>query len=300
VLLDDADKRKPVPGLSNKGWQVVVVNYTNTSDLQFKLAGVDTVISTVSGEAQLKLIEAASSARVRRFVPAEFGGPPALRAADDPLDNDRRRALLRLAQLEVTGMRFCVFTCGIFYERFAPGGLAQSQLGFSSGISGEGAYLMDFRRLVARLPHDDDEGRPAKVSMISVKDLAHYVVASLALSPWPREFRVRGDRMNIRELVALAESMRGQSKPPGVETVHPLLIWHPGRTFDTQQYPRSSLVAAEEQARTSRNRSRELQLHHLITTAAGHWDFSEDNLSERVDVEVERFRAYLARVWTNP
>lgn len=189
----------------------MVVKYTSSSALQFKLAGVDTVISTVSGEAQLKLIEAAAAARVRRYVPAEYGGPPALRSQDDILDNERRRALLRLVQLESSGMRFCVFTCGIFYERFAPGGLAQSQLGVSSGIGSEGSYLMDYRRLVARLPYSDADGRSAKVSMISVKDLARSIVAAFNVSSWPREFRVRGDRMSVRELVAVAESVRGKS-----------------------------------------------------------------------------------------
>lgn len=187
------------------------MSYTSTSDLQFKLAGVDTVVSTVSGEAQLKLIDAAAAARVRRFVPAEFGGPPALRPSDDILDNERRRALLRLAQLESTGMRFCVFTCGIFYERFGPGGLGHSQLGLSSGLGSEGSYLMDYRRMTARLPPNNTDGHSAKVSMISVKDLAHFIVASFALSTWPREFRVRGDRMSVRELVTVAESVRGWS-----------------------------------------------------------------------------------------
>lgn len=205
-----------MPGLSNKGWQVVVVSYNSTSDLQFKLAGVDTVVSTVSGEAQLKLIDAAAAARVRRFVPAEFGGPPALRPSDDLLDNERRRALLRLAQLESSGMRFCVFTCGIFYERFAPGGLGHSQLGTSSGLGSEGSYLMDYRRQTARLPPNNADGHSARVSMISVKDLAHYIVASFALSSWPREFRVRGDRMSVRELVAVAESVRGWCLSKGI------------------------------------------------------------------------------------
>jgi hypothetical protein len=204
---------KPVPGLSNKGWQVVVVNYGSASDLQFKLAGVDTVISTVSGDAQLKLIDAAAGARVRRFVPAEFGGPPALRPSNDILDNERRQALLRLAQLDSTGMRFCVFTCGVFYDRFGPGGLAQSQLGVSSGIGAEGAYLMDYRRMLARLPYNNADGRSAKISMISVRDLAHFIVAALSMSSWPREFRVRGDRMSVREVVSVAESVRGSGFP---------------------------------------------------------------------------------------
>ncbi|RMZ80059.1 hypothetical protein DV738_g3097, partial [Chaetothyriales sp. CBS 135597] len=129
--------RGQVPGLSSKGWQVLVVDYNNTADLKFKLAGVDTVISTVSGTAQLNLIDAAASAHVRRFVPSEFGGPPSLRPEGDRLDNHHREAILKLLQLEPHGMSFTVFTCGVLYERFAPGGLSSSQIGVNKAIGRE-------------------------------------------------------------------------------------------------------------------------------------------------------------------
>lgn len=101
-----------------------MVNYDEQSDLKYKLAGVDTVISTVSGQAQLNLIEAAAQAHVRRFVPSEFGGPPGLRPEGDPLDNKRRDAIILLAKRKETHeMQFAVFVCGVFFERFGPGGL---------------------------------------------------------------------------------------------------------------------------------------------------------------------------------
>lgn len=101
-----------------------MVDYDEASDLRFKLAGVDTVISTVSGLAQLKLIDAAAHAHVRRFVPSEFGGPPGQRPEGDPLDNYRREAIILLAKKKAThGMDFAVFVCGVFFERFGPGGL---------------------------------------------------------------------------------------------------------------------------------------------------------------------------------
>lgn len=79
--------------------------------------------------------------------------------------------------------------------------------------------------------------------------------------------------------------------------VQRLLSSDTGRSFDVQRYSRPALMDAQTQARSSRDRSRELQLHHLIATAEGHWDFAEENLKDRVEVEAERFRAYLARVW---
>lgn len=185
------------------------MDYTNRADLEFKLAGVDTVISTVSGNAQLALIDAAAAAHVRRFVPSEFGGPPSLRPPDDLLDNGRHSAILRLRQLESLGTRFTIFTCGVLYERFAPGGMAASQIGLRSHIGHEGDYLMDFRRRRARIPCLNSAGHPATICMTSARDVARFVVAALDLPSWPREFRLRGERMSVRDIVAIAEEIQG-------------------------------------------------------------------------------------------
>jgi hypothetical protein len=53
---------------------VVVVDYDSQTDLLYALRGTDLVISTVSGSSQINLIDAASRAEVRRFVPADFEG----------------------------------------------------------------------------------------------------------------------------------------------------------------------------------------------------------------------------------
>lgn len=73
-----------------------------------------------------------------------------------------------------------------------------------------------------------------------------------------------------------------------------------GRNFDVQRYSQSALTQAATNARASRDRPRELQLHHLIATGEGRYDFSDTNLKDRVDIETERFRAYLTRVWAKP
>ena len=59
-----------------------MVDYSKKSELRFALAGVDTVISTISGAAQIALIDAAAAAHVRRFVPSEFEGSPAARTTE--------------------------------------------------------------------------------------------------------------------------------------------------------------------------------------------------------------------------
>lgn len=178
-------------------------------DLQFKLAGVDVVISTISGPAQLAVINAAAISQVRRFVPSEFAGLPRLRPANDPFDAGRHAALQRLAQLESTGMVSAIFSCGIFYERFAPGGMQQSQLGLNSHIAGEGEYLLNFRRCRAEVPYFSIAGPPVYVCMTSAQDVARAVVASLDLASWPKVFQLRGDRLTVEHIVSIAEHIRG-------------------------------------------------------------------------------------------
>lgn len=74
--------------------------------------GVDTVISTVTGSPQLRLIEAAVQCRVRRFAPAEFEGQPGLRSTIEVLDRGRNAALALLQHY--TGyIQYTVFVCGI-------------------------------------------------------------------------------------------------------------------------------------------------------------------------------------------
>ena len=203
------DRQQPKPHLVAKGWQVVVTNYSNGSSLAFNLAGVDTVISTISGASQLALIDAAAQAGVRRFAPSEFEGLPSLRPEQDPLDRGKRAALQRLHQYQAHGMQYCVFTCGILYERFAPGGMIASNIGRGSGVSGEGDYVLNIRQMKALIPHKPN-GQPAVVCITSAQDVGRFVAMAVNLQQWPTELRMFGERMNISNLVRTAEVMRGQ------------------------------------------------------------------------------------------
>jgi hypothetical protein len=170
---------------------------------------VDVVISTISGRAQLALIDAAAISRVRRFVPSEFAELPSLRPVNDPFDQGRHAALQKLAQLESSGMISTVFSCGIFYERFAPGGLQQSQLGLNGHIASEGDYLLNFRHCRAEVPYASIAGPPVYVCMTSISDIARAVVAALDLNSWPKAFQLRGDRLTVEQIVGIAEQVRG-------------------------------------------------------------------------------------------
>ncbi|OQV01592.1 Alcohol dehydrogenase GroES-like domain-containing protein isoform 2 [Cladophialophora immunda] len=178
-------------------------------------------------------------------------------------------------------MRFTVFTCGVLYERFAPGGMAASQIGLRSNIGQEGDYLMDFRRRRAQVPYLNSAGQPATICMTSAADVARFVVAALDLPSWPREFRLRGERLSVRDVVAIAEEIQG-------------------RPFEVSGHTRSSLQDALTYARAVGDQARETRVHHLIATAEGRYDFVNTNLNQLVAVHPESFRDWLLRTRLDP
>ena len=200
---------------------MIKVDYNNQDELRYSLTGVDTVISTISGVAQIALIDAAAHVHVRRFVPSEFEGRPSLRPPqNDVLDRGKSASLTRLQHYRKYGMEYTVFVCGIFYERFAPGGMTSLQLGHGTNVSGEGEYIMDIRKMKAHIPSYSNAGQVVYICMTSAEDVARFVVAALDLQQWPTEFRMQGERMTVSEVVKVAEDMRGMFYPL---TVSPLV-----------------------------------------------------------------------------
>lgn len=165
------------------------------------------VISTISGVEQLNLIDAARRARVRTFVPSEFEGALGHRPApgSDPFDNDSSIALdelRRWASSRHYPMKHTVFSCGIFYERFAPGGLRSYNMGASCRIPNQGDYLIDVGLGTAELPESNSQGRPVQITLTSAVDVARFVAAAieLGLDNWPREFKMRGARITPQRI----------------------------------------------------------------------------------------------------
>lgn len=197
------------PQLSSAGYQVAVIDYSEPETLRFALRGIDTVISTVTGPNQIQLIQAAVAARVRRFAPAEFEGPPRLRAANDPLDRGRSVARQWLNHYS-QNIQSTAFVCGILYERFQPGGLAQSQIGMISGFSGEGDYIMNCRLMTAQAPAYDHNNEPnATICMTAAQDVARFVTQSLDLRTWPSELRMHGQRIQVKDFVLQVQRLTG-------------------------------------------------------------------------------------------
>ncbi|KAM0285634.1 hypothetical protein ACHAQH_001340 [Verticillium albo-atrum] len=195
--------------------QVAVVDYDDAAAIQFALQGVDLVISTFRGPAQVNVIHAARRAGVGHFVPAEFeGGLNHRPAADDPLDYGSSEALellRRYAGSKPRNFQWTAFSCGIFYERFGPGGLGTYGMGTTSNLANQGDYLVDVGVGTADIVETNSSGRPVQVCMTSLDDLARYIASAieLGLTEWPREFKLRGDRLSTRDIFAACSNVLG-------------------------------------------------------------------------------------------
>lgn len=171
------------------------------------------MISTISGAEQINLIDAARRARVRLFVPSEFEGSLSHRPTNDPLDHGSHAALellQRCAQAKPHSMQYTIFSCGLFMERFAPGGLQVYNLGSSTGVQSPNDYIADVANATGEIIENNAQGRPVRVNLTSVYDVARFVAAAIEIGPgtWPREFRMRGDHMSVRDIITACSGVR--------------------------------------------------------------------------------------------
>ena len=185
------------------------MDYTDIESLKFALRGIDTVISTVTGPNQIALIQAAVAVRVRRFIPAEFEGPPRFRGVNDPLDRSRTLALQFLSQYSQQQLiETTTIVCGILYERFQPGGLHQSRMCLTSGFGREGDYMMNCRTMEAMIPAYDDPN--VTICMTAAQDVARFVTKAIDIPQWPSELQMTGQRFFVRDLVELVKRLKGR------------------------------------------------------------------------------------------
>ncbi|KAI1497090.1 hypothetical protein F5X99DRAFT_421595 [Biscogniauxia marginata] len=270
---------------TNYDCQVAVVDYTNLENLEYTLKGVDLVISTISGAEQLNLIDAARRAHVRCFVPSEFEGslnhrPP---ANNDPFDNGSSTALEQLRRWSASTrhpMKYTVFSCGIFYERFAPGGLREYNMGATCQIQNQGDYMIDVGYGKADIPDKSPDGRSVQVVMTSAVDVARFVAAAVELdiNTWPREFKMRGARLTPQRIQEHCSEVRGVQ-------------------FHVTTWPYQDLLSWLQYYEQHHDNARWYFMQHLVQTANGRYNFGEANLNDLVDVEPVPFRQWLETNW---
>ncbi|KAF2798193.1 NAD(P)-binding protein [Melanomma pulvis-pyrius CBS 109.77] len=272
--------RSPPPDLLSQGYQCQVVDYTDSSSIQHSLMGVDSIISTVTGNAQLLLIEAAVACRVRRFAPAEFEGQPGLRAQGDPLDRGRAAALALLQHYRAY-IQSTVFVCGILYERFSVGGMRSHSIGVNTGYSNEGDYILDARNMTATVPGYDSVGNLSFLCMTSARDVARFVVRSLDLPSWPQELSMCGERMSVSTLINTVQACRGR--------VFNSAVWQNPQGL---QYELTLAQMAGDVPRQRRTST-------LIATAEGRYDFVAPAFlnAQFPDIQPLTFQVWFANNW---
>ncbi|KAL2071205.1 hypothetical protein VTL71DRAFT_12440 [Oculimacula yallundae] len=276
--------RQEHPELEALDYTVLVVNYENQADLRHALRGVDLVISTVSGNPQINLMDAAANSNVPRFVPAEFEGPPSRRPRNDPMDRGRAACLDRLRHWSRHNrhpMPSTIFTCGVFYERFARGGLGSLDIGVSSNCYYPGSYLMNIETSTAEIVETTTSGNPIYVAMTSIYDVAMFIVAALDLGidNWPEEFRMQGDRKTVTEILQYAESVKG------------------GMLFETDIIQAIDLNTHLEHATYYQDYTKVARISELIATEQRRYDFTQPNLNAVVNVVPTSFWDWLHNNW---
>jgi hypothetical protein len=107
-------------------------------------------------------------------------------------------------------MRYTVFSCGVFYERFAPGGLRAYNMGATMRLPNQGDYLIDVGLGTAELPETNAQGRQVHIILTSAFDVARFVAAAieLGIDNWPREFRMRGARITPQRIEQFCREVR--------------------------------------------------------------------------------------------
>ncbi|KXJ91062.1 hypothetical protein Micbo1qcDRAFT_195865 [Microdochium bolleyi] len=269
------------------GCQVAVVDYHNPEQLRFLLQGVNLVISTIPGLEQINLIEASRAAGVDRFIPSEFEGLLANRPRleIDPYmgkgSSDALTLLRRLSRSRSAPLKYTVFSCGMFYERFGPGGLRGNGMGASFDIVGLEDYMVDVELGVARLPVTGPTGRSVGIAMTSAYDVARILTAALDLgiNSWPHEFKMHGARMSSTQLVQVCSEVRGVP-------------------FEVRPMSYAEIVLELQDCGVPERLPEWCFLQHLLQTAAGRYTMTGDDLlNTRLHIRPMGFRTWLQQVW---
>jgi hypothetical protein len=197
-------------------------------------------------------------------------------------------------------MRFTIFSCGIFYERFGPGGLAALNIGNSTGIQNEGAYLMNVRSGTAEIVERTTSGQPIYVSLTSVHDLGQFMIAALGLGlqSWPAEYRMSGERLTVTQILQWAAAVRGSKKHnfnPADKTLTCTV-----EMFSTDVIEPQDLAAHLQHATYYQDYPKVARIQELIATEQRRYDFATPNLNPLVNVQPVSFWNWLTTQWGVP
>ncbi|KAF2115877.1 hypothetical protein BDV96DRAFT_545701 [Lophiotrema nucula] len=192
--------RSKKPGEFDAGVDVVEVDFTSVESLTAALKGIDAVVSTVAGMAiktQTVLIDAATVAGVKRFIPSEYGSVttnPKVEAF--PLYENVFQIKHHLQEKANSGqLTWTVLACGAFLEFL-----------FAAGAAG----LLDFADRKATL-FDEGDNRLSSTSLATAgKAIAGILKNSEATKN--RVVKVSEVILTQNQLLKIAEGLRPEDK----------------------------------------------------------------------------------------
>jgi len=101
------------------------------------------------------------------------------------------------------------FVCGVFYERFQPGGLTRARIGTRSGFGNEGDYIIDVANMSAQAPAYDMHNQPSvTICMTSAANVARFVTRAIEMPRWPAELRMSAERLTVQQLLLLVKHLK--------------------------------------------------------------------------------------------
>jgi hypothetical protein len=256
--------------------------------------GIHTIISTVTGAAQVELINAAVAQGVKRFAPAEFEGTPGSRDPTDPLDRGKKTVRDWLDHYRHQ-IQSTIFTCGVLYERFAPGGLHGMRIGLNIDYGHEGDYIINVRNLKANAPIYDANGNAVKLCLTAAQDVAMMVVRALDMKTWPKEQSVVGEKMTVQDLLQTVARVRGMllclvSLVSQTHTFTGRSTLHPESQTPSTPQLAQELIAATDTC----DEPREIRVRELIATVNRRYVYSRPDRTHNPI----RFEQWLSHHWS--
>jgi uncharacterized protein YbjT (DUF2867 family) len=223
--------------------QIRAVDYLSTPSLATALEGVHTVVSVTSAidgtqaQVQINLLNASVQAGCKRFAPAQWAfGPKGwknisfIKEEGWPVWNEclKNKDKIESAKFNI-GSFMNYIGLGIYTTSAAPsddegmirqlragGGYMAGEDEAVQGLQrqgdlkdGSGAFLLGMKNAIAELPVRED-GQWPRISMISMRDVGRFLVASLHLEKWEEDMTMVGDTLTVHELLAHAEAVTGR------------------------------------------------------------------------------------------
>ncbi len=196
---------KATQGTPKSDIPIVAIDYSNPSGIattfeEYKITTVICAIAVIdqgSCEAQLNLIRAAnSSTTVKRFIPSDFG----IHFKEGHVETFPLVAFKLAAAklLTTTRLEYTLFHCGFFLDFFGHPKISNLKDAFP--------LVVDVENNVAAIPGNGD----VQCAFTHTNDVAKLLVKGLELEKWPEHLFMSGDKKTWKEVLALAEEVKGK------------------------------------------------------------------------------------------